>query len=160
MDVSISIRLAVDWLIDWEQWIEQKAVFLQKCKKVKEEIETKKMEIHFLTKNGLFNTQFCRWRSGAAVGGEGGADRPAGGQQRGGLGHVPSIAVQRHQRIRDPLHLRYCIVPRCSVTLAPPPYKQIVPYESNKPIKPKLTYRQSINQPKDLQWKSRLDWLI
>ena len=33
-------------------------------------------------------------------------------------------------------------------------------YESNKPIKSKSTYRQSINQPKGLQWKSTLDWLI
>ena len=41
---------------------------------------------------------------------------------------------------------QYCIVPRCSVTLAPPPSKQIVRYESNKPIKSKSTYRQSINQ--------------
>ena len=41
---------------------------------------------------------------------------------------------------------------------------RIVRYESNKPIKSKLTYRQSINQsinqPKGLQWKSTLDWLI
>ena len=33
-------------------------------------------------------------------------------------------------------------------------------YESNKPIKPKLAYRQSVNQPKGLQWESTLDWLI
>ena len=52
----------------------------------------------------------------------------------------------------------YC--PACSVTLAPPPSKQIVRYGSNKPIKSKLTFLQSINQPKDLQWKSTLDWLI
>ena len=43
---------------------------------------------------------------------------------------------------------------------SPPPWKHIGRYESNKPIKSKLTYRQSINQPKDLQWKSTLDWLI
>ena len=55
----------------------------------------------------------------------------------------------------------YCIVPRCSVTLAPPPWKQIVRYESNKPIKSKSTYRQSINQSSEsLQRKSTLDWLI
>ena len=43
---------------------------------------------------------------------------------------------------------------------SPAPVKQIVRYDSNKPIKPKLTYRQSINQPKCLQSKSTLDWLI
>ena len=31
---------------------------------------------------------------------------------------------------------------------SPAPYKQLGRYESNKPIKSKLTYRQSINQPK------------
>ena len=33
-------------------------------------------------------------------------------------------------------------------------------YKSKKPIKSKLTYHQWINQLKDLQWKSTLDWLI
>ena len=41
-----------------------------------------------------------------------------------------------------------------------PPSKQIGQYESNKPIKSQLTYRQSINQLKGLQWKFTLDWLI
>ena len=63
----------------------------------------------------------------------------------------------------SPVHV-YCIVPRCSVTLAPPPWKQIGRCESNKPIKSKFTHRQSINQSinqqKGLQWKSTLDWLI
>ena len=58
------------------------------------------------------------------------------------------------------LILMYCIVPWCSVTLATPPSKQMVRYESNKPIKSKLAYRQSINQSKGIQWKSTLDWLI
>ena len=49
--------------------------------------------------------------------------------------------------------LYYCL-------LTPPPQKEIVRYESNKPIKSMLTYRQSINQLKGLQWKSTLDWLI
>ena len=31
---------------------------------------------------------------------------------------------------------------------------------SNKPIKSNLTFRQSINLPKGLLWKSTLDWLI
>ena len=59
-----------------------------------------------------------------------------------------------------------CIVPRCSVTLAPPPCKQTVRYESNKPIKSKLTYRQinqSINQPRGPTTKCfhhRNSWLI
>ena len=44
----------------------------------------------------------------------------------------------------------------------PPPalQKQIMRYESNKPVKSKLTDRQSINQPKGLQWRSMIDWLI
>ena len=64
-----------------------------------------------------------------------------------------------------------CIVPRCSVTLAPPSYKQIVQYESNKPINSELIYRQSINQstarsyyevlpPSLWRFVVILDWLI
>ena len=43
---------------------------------------------------------------------------------------------------------------------SPAPHKNIIRCESNKPIKSNLTYRQSINQPRGLQWKSTLDWLI
>ena len=39
---------------------------------------------------------------------------------------------------------------------SPAPVKPIGRYKSNKPIKSKLTYRQSINQPKGLQWNPRL----
>ena len=42
--------------------------------------------------------------------------------------------------------MNYCFVPLCWATLAPPPQKQIVQYESNKPVRSKSTYRQSINQ--------------
>ena len=72
---------------------------------------------------------------------------------------VETEANQKSQGVTYFWTMLYC--PRCSVTLAPPPSKQIGLYESNKPIKSKLTYRQSINQStKGFQWKSTLDWLI
>ena len=61
----------------------------------------------------------------------------------------PSDAVRPHGAPCLPAlwHEWYCIVPLCSVTLAPPPpLKQIGRYESNKPIKSKLTHPQLINQ--------------
>ena len=53
-----------------------------------------------------------------------------------------------------------CIIPLCWVTLAPPPWKQIVRYESNKPIKSKLTHRQSINQSTERFTLEVYAWLI
>ena len=55
---------------------------------------------------------------------------------------------------------RYCIVLRCWNTLAPPPYKQIVRHKSNKPIKSKLTFRQSINQSTERFTIKVYAWLI
>ena len=56
----------------------------------------------------------------------------------------------------------YCIVPQCSVTLAPPPRKNrsCSTKPTNHSSQSSLIVNQSINQPKGLQWKSTLDWLI
>ena len=66
--------------------------------------------------------------------------------------HVcPTANAQRekrnaHRSTRKETRESHCIIPLCWVALAPPPSKQIERYKSNKPIKSKLTYRQSINQ--------------
>ena len=60
------------------------------------------------------------------------------------------------------MFLKYCNIPLCWVTLAPPPppWKQIMRYESNKPIKSKLTHRQSINQSTESLQSKVYAWLI
>ena len=58
------------------------------------------------------------------------------------------------------VRIAYCIIPLCWVTLAPPPQKQIGRCESNKPIRPKLTFRQSINQSTERFTMKVCAWLI
>ena len=48
----------------------------------------------------------------------------------------------------------------CRITLAPPPWTEIGRYESNKPIKSKLTDRQSINQSTERFTMEVCAWLI